>query len=146
LAKKSDLSKKDRQPATFRLIAAWLLITFGLAGVISGFFMFFAHSVMSKAAKQISEQDRFGDRARFLGRYLPWSWDMIGFYGGGCSGILVGSICTYLGVRLRRAKPKKGSRRKATADAGEKRICPACGGQSPISATKCYQCGQTLPL
>ena len=134
-------SRKPAPRSIVRKSVAWLLIILGLAEVVGGLGMICIYSIIPTAGMKDAEA-----RARLFGRYLPWTAHTIGFCGGGCAGILFGSILIYIGVRLRPVERRnESSSQRLGADPGPKRTCPACGGRSPATAPKCYQCGQTFP-
>src|SRR4051794_32598987 len=103
-----------------RTLGAWTLIALGLAGVVGGLGMLYIHLLLPTPGSQ--------DEA--------WA-QTLGFYGGGCSGIVFGSALLVLGVVLRAPRSGSGKRKR-----GRKRDCSACGATSAPGSPKCYRCGR----
>jgi ribosomal protein L40E len=136
---RSQHGKAPGKPANLLgwTIVAWLVIALGLAGIVGGIGMIYIHSLgPSDTAREEARA-----QARMMGvEALPAKTYTVETYFAAGLSILLGLMLFLFGVGLR---PDRRKNRRPQSE-NDKRVCTACGGPSPLTAPKCYQCGQAF--
>jgi hypothetical protein len=118
-----------------RTFAGWVLIAFGLAGIVGGAVMTYVFWVANDTAAQNARVQQSMSPGS-MPTAPPRQSERILQYGAAGLSAFVGIVLLFWGAGMRGSGPLKRSGKNRW-----KRTCPNCGELSPKAATQCFHCG-----